>query len=172
MKQQNRLNLFTPLANIHAALVGMAILISFFGACSSPQNDKIKEVDWLVGVWEYKSPDGSIYEMWQKDTANRLRGKSYFLQGSDTLVLETLELLYEQGTFYYIPTVTDQNEGLPVRFVATVVSTTELVFENAEHDFPQVIAYKKVSEDALVAEVSDSQRSEESKQVFSMQRLE
>jgi len=38
------------------------------------------------------------------------------------------KLVQEQTGLFYIPTVKNQNEGLPVRFAAKTISETQLVF--------------------------------------------
>lgn len=152
--------------NLLVAIIGMTIL----SAWATKQANDLKKAEWLIGTWENKSPKGVVYETWGKANDNELSGKSYIVRDSDTIVFETIRLLQEQDQLLYIPTVKNQNDGLPVRFVAKEQSATRLVFENPQHDFPQIISYTRIGTDSLVAEISGTQNGRERKQTFPMKR--
>ena len=80
-------------------------------------------------------------------------------------------LLQDKDGLYYIPVVKNQNDGLPVKFAATTITKEKIVFENAQHDFPQVISYTKINKDSLVAEIAGTKNGKERKQVFPMKRV-
>ncbi|MCD8538665.1 MAG: DUF6265 family protein [Leadbetterella sp.] len=138
---------------------------------ATPSGD-FEKAEWLVGTWENKTPRGSVYETWNKAGDTALTGKSYRVAEKDTMVFETLRIVREKDGLVYIPTVKNQNSGLPVRFTATQVTASGLVFENPEHDFPQLISYTRVGADSLVAEISGIRNGRERKQVFPMKRME
>jgi hypothetical protein len=135
------------------------------------QKTEINKTEWLVGTWENKTQNGSIYETWAKQSEVELAGKSYMLKEKDTIVFETIRLLQENNNLFYIPKVKNQNDYLPVRFAAKTVSDKELVFENPSHDFPQIISYSKINADSLVAEISGTKNGKERKQKFPMRRV-
>jgi len=145
--------------------------LSMLCARTTTQTHDIKKTAWLIGTWENKTSRGSIYETWQKAGNNELRGKSYMLREKDTIVFENLRLVQEQGRLYYIPVIKNQNNGLPVRFAGKIASDTQLVFENPEHDFPQIISYTKISADSLVAEISGTKNGQSRRQIFPMKRI-
>jgi hypothetical protein len=150
------------------------VLISFIllSAWTSTQMNEIEKAEWLIGTWEMKRSKGSIYESWEKASDNEFQGKSYMIKELDTIVFEHIQLVEEQEGLIYIPTVTNQNEGLPVRYAAKTITETQLVFENSEHDFPKQISYTLISPDSLVAEISGIKNGEERKQLFKMSRVE
>jgi len=148
-------------------IAGMAIFCSW----TLQHNNEIKKVDWLIGTWENKTQRGSIYETWTKESEVELSGKSYMLKEKDTIVFETIQLLQEQNSLFYIPKVKNQNGDLPVRFMSKTVSDKELVFENLQHDFPQIISYTKINTDSLVAQISGTKNGKERKQTFPMKRV-
>lgn len=135
------------------------------------QTNDIKKAEWLIGTWENKTPKGSIYETWSKTNDNEFSGKSYIVKDKDTIVFENIQLVQEQDGLFYIPTVKSQNDALPIRFVVKTISETQLVFENPQHDFPQIISYTKITSDSLVAEISGTKNGKERKQEFPMKRL-
>ena len=72
---------------------------------------------------------------------------------------------------FYIPTVKNQNAGLPVSFATKNISQTQLVFENQQHDFPQIISYTKINTDSLLAEIKGTKNGKERKEIVSMKRI-
>lgn len=113
--------------------VGILCLAILFG-CATSHTEAIKKAAWLIGTWENKGSRQSMYETWSKINDRELSGKSYLLKGGEPVVLETIRLLQEQDSLFYVPVVNNQNEGLPVRFSATLISETVMVFENLHHD--------------------------------------
>ncbi|KMQ61145.1 hypothetical protein ACM40_15735 [Chryseobacterium sp. BLS98] len=154
-------------AKFFITVVGLII----FNAWTIKQKKDIQKAEWLVGTWENKTQKGSIYESWTKADNNELSGKSYSMRGKDTIVFENIRLVQENKKLFYIPTVKNQNEGLPVRFVAKAISENQLVFENPQHDFPQIIAYTKITSDSLIAEISGTKNGQKREQTFPMKRV-
>lgn len=138
------------------------------------QQQQIKKAQWLIGTWENPSTGpsrGSIYENWKKTSDTELVGKSYILKEKDTIIFENIRLVQEQGELFYIPTVKNQNNELPVRFALKTISDEVLVFENPEHDFPQIISYTKINADSLVARISGIKNGQERSQSYPMKRI-
>lgn len=142
-------------------------------SCNSgrQKENEIKSAEWLLGTWENRTSKGVIYESWTRIADVEFAVKSYALKGGDTVLFETIRLVQEPGGLFYIPTVKDQNDGLPVRFALKTISDTEVVFENPEHDFPQIISYTKLTTDSLVAEVSGVEDGRERRRTFPMNRI-
>lgn len=147
------------------------VVLIVISAWTTIQLSDIRKADWLIGTWENKTSRGIIFETWTKMSDNELFGKSYFINEKDTVVFETIRLVQETDGLFYIPTVKNQNDGLPVRFAAKSISETQLVFENPQHDFPQVISYTKITPDSLVAEISGVNNGQERKLTFPMKRV-
>lgn len=145
--------------------------LSIFCSWNTQQKNEIKKAEWLIGTWENKTQRGSIYETWAKLSEFELSGKSFMLKEKDSIVFETIRLFQEQNNLLYIPKVKNQNGDLPVRFTSKIILDKELVFENQQHDFPQIISYTKINADSLVAEISGTVNGKERKQIFPMKRL-
>lgn len=154
-------------AKFFIAVVCLTILCAW----TTKQTNDIKKAEWLIGTWENKTPKGSIYETWNKVSDNEFTAKSYIIKEKDTIVFESIQLVQEQGGLFYIPMVKNQNDGLPVRFATKTISETQLIFENLQHDFPQIISYTKISADSLIAEISGTRNGQERKQTFPMKRV-
>lgn len=148
-------------------VVSLAILYAW----TIKRTNDIQKAEWLIGTWENKTKKGSIYETWTKADNNELLGKSYTVKDKDTIIFENIRLVQENEKLFYTPTVNNQNDGLPVRFAAKTISANQLVFENPEHDFPQIITYTKITSDSLIAEISGTKNGQKRKQTFPMKRV-
>lgn len=124
-------------------MTGIRMLICFipFMALSNPSS--ITKFNWLIGTWEMKNENGSSrLEVWEKQNDFTLKGIGLNVTGPDTSLLEVIELVYREDHFWYIPTVPDQNNALPVPFKLVNAEDLFFTFENPEHDFPQRIVYQ------------------------------
>ena len=146
------------------------LLLAFKGQAQSISK-KIKKVQWLQGDWKRDTNKGKVYESWGKPFNNEINGKSYKINDGDTLILETIRIVEEEGKLYYIPTVSNQNEGKPVRFTMTKLNRKLMRFENPDHDFPQVISYFKQDNFSLIAKISATNEGKTRVVEFSMERL-
>ncbi|QYA26141.1 hypothetical protein G3I01_11660 [Gramella sp. MT6] len=147
--------------------VGLVIL----GAWTPKQTNDIDKAAWLIGTWENFTERGKIYETWSKESNNGLSGINYSIKNRDTVVFENIQLVQEKNILFYIPIVKNQNDALPVRFANKINTENPLVFENKQHDFPQVIAYTKINADSLVAEISGIRNGQKQKQTFPMKKI-
>lgn len=149
----------------------VVIVLANLCAFTTKQTNDIKKAEWLIGTWENKTLRGSIYETWSRESDNEFSGMSYIIKEKDTVVFENIRLIQEQDGLFYTPIVRNQNDGLPVRFASKTISETQLVFENQQHDFPQIISYVRITADSLMAEISGIKNGEERKQTFHMKRV-
>ncbi|KIC02780.1 hypothetical protein OA88_06540 [Flavobacterium sp. JRM] len=120
----------------------------------TPEKDKIKTADWLIGKWENVSPQGTLTETWSKVNDSTFQGSSYFIKGKDTIHFESIKLQQKGEDLTYNATVKGQNNDQAVAFELTTSTEKELVFENPKHDYPQKISYTKDANNTLTAEIS------------------
>lgn len=135
---------------------------------SSP--GKIDQAGWLIGSWYSETAKSINYEAWKKYNDTVFVGRSYSIRGADTVSSEFIRMVETGDELSYIPTVADQNSGMPVTFKSIFISRDKLVFENQDHDFPQIIAYQQISEDSMVAEISGVVKGEYRARQFPMRR--
>lgn len=147
------------------------VLLFIFISCVKISHRDLKNVYWLLGTWQYNHKDEKIYEKWTINKDSFLNGKSYVVNGQDTIIIETLEIIKEKDKLIYIAKVKDQNNGLPIRFISKKITDNEIIFENKKHDFPQLIKYTKIMNDSLVVEISNIDSSKIPKKVISMKRI-
>ena len=118
------------------------------------EEDKLSRLNWMLGKWEMKTPEGTIREEWTKPSDTQWQGTSYMVTlAGDTPFRESITLDLDHDTLFYQPVVSTQNAGLPVTFHETELSEDQITFENLRHDFPQRIIYKRPSDTTIVATV-------------------
>lgn len=133
--------------------------------------DKLREIEWLLGVWEMKSEGASIFESWTKVNDNEFEGKSFKLLEQDTITFEKISLINKSSKLFYMPTVSGQNNDQAVMFTEKEVKENYFIFENLKHDFPQIISYTLISRDSLKAEISGRINNKDIRRVFFMKRV-
>ena len=151
--------------------LALLICITAITACKTLEKNTLNNPSWLIGLWENKTSKGSIYEEWVPANEYELLGRSFAVHGKDTAVFEKIRLVNEAEGMFYIPAVSNQNEGKPVRFGLTSITDKKLIFENPDHDFPQVISYTLITQDSIEAQISGSVQGEDRKKQFPMKRI-
>lgn len=139
-------------AVIYLLLPGL--IIATVGAVARHPEDSLFRKLWVLeGLWRMETGKGPLFEQWSRTDNSTLTGRSYRVNGTDTLILESIQLVNGPDGIDYVPTVPKQNDSMPVRFRLTQHENDRFVFENMEHDFPQRIIYSVVTADSLVARV-------------------
>ena len=113
------------------------------------QQGGLERVSWLAGCWSSAGPTGS-HRMWMAPFGGTMMGSSRTVTGGTTREFEHLRISARGDTIVYTALPSGQN---PTDFKSTSVSPTSVVFENRAHDFPQVISYRRVGADSLVARI-------------------
>ncbi len=117
----------------------LIVLVAFqTWGCSS----RMHSFNWLNGTWEMPKPNGSYrLETWEETDRRMMTGKGLKLVGTDTTLLESIQLYADRKDVWYVPTVANQNDGAAVAFKMVSSTNHQYVFENPQHDFPQRIVY-------------------------------
>ena len=148
----------------------LVIALTFASCGKSKVVSKIVVADWLLGNWENKSDDGDLLENWKKVNDSLYEGESYFIKGKDTLHFEKIQMKQKGEALFYITTIKGQNNDKPVTFIHNDTIEKQLVFENPKHDFPQKIAYSKITKDSIIIQISGIQQGKPSSERFSMKK--
>jgi hypothetical protein len=116
---------------------------------------RLEAAAWLLGTWRAESRDASITESWTAAGGSTYEGRGVTRSRSDGSIrdAEDLRLVAMGDGVFYLAKVA-QNER-PVAFRLTSCSDGRLVFENAAHDFPRRIEYRRLDETRFEARVSD-----------------
>lgn len=158
-------------------LFAITAVILTLQACKEPAtNDsktegtfanKIDSLDWLAGTWEMTASKGTITESWAKANDSTLVCDTRLTTPDGKIVFsEDITLVQREGLLFYIPVISDQNDGRPIEFKETSFSAEEMVFENPEHDYPQRIVYRKTSDSTILAYIEGEENGEMKKREF------
>lgn len=146
-------------------LILLAIYATLFTSCDT-ENDteqtnqhvepikanKLDKLKWWLGNWQMKSADGLVIESWSSAAKNEWQGYSYYITpDGDTASHETVRLVNDNDTLFYIPNVSNQNNGMSIQFRESLLTDSSIVFGNATHDFPKHIVYVKTSDTSIHA---------------------
>lgn len=137
---------------------------------SEKKFDKLEKMNWLVGNWEQKLPDGTLTETWTKENDSTFSGDSYFINTKDTVHFESIKLTQRAEELTYSATVVGQNDDKPVDFKLILDADNTFTFENSTHDYPQKIIYKKVTSDRLIATISGKQQGKQTQESYPMSK--
>ncbi len=132
----------------------------------------MKDLLWLTGKWQNKTPGGIAFENWKIADDSTLTGESGFIKGTDTMISETIVLEQRNNIVSYIPTVKNQNEGKAIPFKLIEAAGDSFVFSNPAHDFPDKITYSKKSATAMQARISGKMGGKEAAETFMLEKAE
>ena len=126
----------------------LAFILLLAGCASAPSPaGEAHSLDWLTGCWE--SEDGSYREVWSQPEHGFLFGYAVSLQDDTVTFFEQTRI--EPGppaVFNAYPA----GAG-PSLFTERARTETSIEFANPEHDYPQVVAYRKTDQ-GLAAHIS------------------
>lgn len=147
------------------------LLVTLIIVSCKQEPESMQRLYWLPGTWEMKTPDGVLTEEWRKESDTAWTGEGHFITvKEDTVFSEQLKLVSRNDTLWYIATIPDQNDGLPIGFREKSFEGNTVIFENIEHDFPQRIVYTRISDTSMDASVEGMTDEEERKESFHFSR--
>lgn len=118
----------------------------------SPTCPDAQALSWLHGSWATEADGARTEEHWTAARGGTLMGVGRTIQGEQTAHFEHLMLRPNaSGCLEYL--AWPGGSG-PTAFTWVRGGTTDAVFENAAHDWPQRIHYVRAA-DTLVATISD-----------------
>jgi uncharacterized protein DUF6265 len=127
----------------------LALVLAFIPPALSAQGaGGIDRVSWLQGCWQLNSPRRVVEENWTAPRANSMLGVGGTFR-NDSLVEYELVVIRQgpNGLTYQA-----HPSGQPsATFTAQTATDSSVVFENRAHDFPQVVGYRRIRSDSLVA---------------------
>jgi uncharacterized protein DUF6265 len=125
------------------------LVVSVASACSLfAQGSTIDRVKWLQGCWQSTRGESTVEEQWMPPRGGTMLGMGRTVRGGKTTEYE-LVVIKEQGDALAYEA---HPSGQPsATFLSTMASESSVVFENAQHDFPQRVGYRRDGADGLQA---------------------
>lgn len=100
----------------------------------------IDQVSWLQGCWRLTAESRTVDEQWMAPSGGAMMAISRTVNGGQLVEYEFVVLREREGTLVYVAHPSGQLGG---EFPLKSVDGSSVVFENAAHDFPQRIGYRR-----------------------------
>ncbi len=115
----------------------MSLAMTLSAGAAEPQ---FEHLAWLAGCWKSPVGEPGTVEQWTPLAGGTMLGLSRTVDGGTTVMYEFMRIARDDSgrlSFFAQP------RGVaPAVFPAIRTTPTEVVFENAAHDFPQRIVYR------------------------------
>ena len=108
---------------------------------------------WLAGCWQAGSGEQIIEEQWMAPRGGTLIGMSRTVVGHRTAEHEYLQIRQQEDGVFYIARPSGKAETSFTLVSDAARLSTEAVFENLQHDFPQRIIYRLQPDGSLLARI-------------------
>lgn len=130
----------------------LLVLLALIGpwpatATSQPLADPALPV-WMSGCWAGGTGAERFHERWTAPDDRTLIGVGYTVKAGRMTAFDYFRVVVREGRAIYIA----QPGGVPpTEFHAATTTSSEVVFENAAHDYPKRVAYQRVDATHLTA---------------------
>lgn len=148
------------------------IIALIFVSCNNADKKEVTTVQkksfpssWIIGQWMAKDSSATLTETWSMLNDSTLESKVWKYNGSDSVLSEILRISFDATGTYFRPIMIDNNKNIDIVFNLNSADTNELVFENFSNNFPQIISYKKIHQDSIVATIRNADTSANSMKV-------
>jgi hypothetical protein len=111
----------------------------------------ISDLAWLSGCWASANQGAGSGEQWMPPAGGTMLGVSRTVSDGKTVAFEFIRIVEtEDGGLVFIASPSGQNT---TGFALVSVNDHEVIFENPDHDFPQRIIYRLLSNEELLGRV-------------------
>lgn len=117
------------------------------------QQEKTNKLQRLLGNWQGNNSESDFYQDWVQVNDSTMNGKTYTLNGPDTLVTSQLQLHFNGDVAYCTPLLANDIAITAPRLPMITATDSLVVFENKAATFPSRIQYRFVKKDSLVIRV-------------------
>jgi hypothetical protein len=131
----------------------VALFLPLLLVIGPQQTGGVERLAWLQGCWQTSSPQRIIEEQWTAPRGRSMLGVGRTLRGDSLVEYELVVVRERAGVLTYQAHPSGQASAV---FTAQTVSDSLVVFENAAHDFPQRVGYRRVRSDSLLAWIEGS----------------
>jgi hypothetical protein len=113
------------------------------------------DLQWMVGAWRQETQGTVFHERWRPGEGGVLIGeaRSVSEDGSEVYQDEDMRIAAEGGTLVYA--ADPDGDGEFVKFTLATCDDRSVTFENAAHDFPNRLSYRRTDDGGLTASVTD-----------------
>jgi len=111
----------------------------------------IDDIAWLSGCWVSENQEAGSGENWMLPAGGTMLGTNRSVRDGKTVAFEFMRIVeQEDGGLELIASPSGQNT---TSFTMSSLTDHEVIFENPDHDFPQRIIYRLVSDEDLLGRI-------------------
>ncbi len=142
----------------------LAMLLVGGPAAAAP----LEMLGWLQGCWAAPGSEAGSVEIWSSSAGGSLLGLARSVRDGRTVAHEFLQIRDDGQGIAFIA----QPSGQPqARFPLRLLDSTQVLFENPAHDFPQRISYQRQGRDAVLAAIEGREDGRIRRIEFPMRRV-
>ena len=130
----------------------------------------IDDLAWLSGCWAAAGQQAGSGEQWMSPAGGTMLGMNRNVRDGKTVAFEFIRIVeQEAGGLEFIASPSGQNT---TSFSMSSLSDREVIFENPDHDFPQRIIYRLMSDDELLGRIEGTIDGKERAVDFPMKKID
>ena len=138
-----------------AVLGGVLVMLASVTAIATSAESRqasatVQDLGWLAGCWSRGSGALVMEEHWMRPRAGAMLGMSRTIRRDTMVEYEHLRIHDRAGKVVYVAMPSGQ---AVTEFETASTSDSAVTFENAAHDFPQRIVYRRRGADSLIARI-------------------
>ena len=135
----------TTFASAFACLVTLELGLA--GLPAAAQSATLGQIAWLAGCWVSSGAERGTQEQWLPPAGGMMLGMGRTVKDGKTSGHEFMQIRAGAGdNLVFIAKPHNKPEGT---FTAKSASSSEIVFENLDHDFPQRVIYRLQADGTL-----------------------
>jgi hypothetical protein len=115
----------------------------------------VARVSWLQGCWVGGVGLRAVEEQWSAPRGRAMMGMGRTFRGDSLVEYELVVVRERDSSLIYVAHPSGQPSAT---FTVSQLTDSSVVFENAAHDFPQRVGYRRVGSDSLVAHIEGTLR--------------
>lgn len=143
-------------------------LLALWASAAFAAPGQVAQLAWLQGCWRAPDAEAGSVEQWTAPAGGTMLGLSRTVKGGKTVAHEFLQIRETApGKLAYIAMPSGQ---ATTTFGLAEASASHVVFENAAHDFPQRVIYRRDGDSILNARIEGTVNGKAKGIDFQMQR--
>jgi hypothetical protein len=136
------------------------------GEC--PSWSSVVRLSWLAGCWNSETKESGSAEQWMQPAGGTMLGIGRTVKSGKTTEFEFMRIHEaHDGKLLFTAIPSGQTEAT---FTQLRISDSEIVFENAAHDFPQRVIYRRDGDARLAASIEGTRNGVARRIEFPMRR--
>lgn len=148
---------------MHRLLPFLALLAAW------PALADVAALGWMSGCWSADGQERGSIEQWTAPAGGTMLGMNRTVRNGKTVFFEYLRIVEEDdGWIGLIASPAGQETA---RFRLSDFGPQHVVFENPDHDFPQLISYRLTAEGHLLGRITGTENGEARTVNFPMSRI-